>query len=240
MIYLVAGPAGCGKKTFLQNKITTAAELHSFATQSWDCFEITEWNENKRKAWFAEIDYFASNVDTQSLFFWNIDELPRIWQRGFLTKMEKWNVTVPFIGFTARSLTRLDSAFKSRCIIHRLESRCKELAAASFSATDYTVLSSSSFSKEKVSRHVELIWETLFVKKEVDTCADFLKDFFLWGMTCREIVYYFIDFFEKQEKFNTDLPLMSFVISNALKNLKDGGGSWMDILNWLICIENRI
>jgi hypothetical protein len=257
---LIFGPTGCGKKTFAMSRMESLG-LNPMFTHIVDCFEKEirpsleigdgdkrrlEWN---RKEWLDNLDYFANNIDTEAICIWNIDEVPKLWQRGLLTRLEKWNYHESLhIFITARSLSRVDQAFISRCSLIRKESRFKDLLLDSFHKTDYdfhssfsssSSSSSSSFFPEKRDEmffHLDTLWKN-FLDGKVDTDL-YIKDLFYWGMTAQEIVYTLLDVFASPS-FAYTLDQMSEIVS-CLNSISLQTATWIHIFDWLIRVKKII
>lgn len=259
-IYLVYGPSGCGKKSmclgyiqkktdmdllqyYHENTVALSPPIEEMIpfVETFDCFKVndTETNEPQRKDWFSRVDYCGSNIETEALCFWNVDELPLLWQRGLLTKLEDWNRRDTFPVFmTARSLTRVDKAFVSRCVLLRMESKYKEILATKCHWTDYDCISAHHHhhSKEDILyKHVDNIWKN-FLEKKPDTDHQ-IKDLFLWGVMPTEMVHAFLQVFGNM--YNESLDTMAAIVGHVSAwNLKKI--EWFHIVDWLISIRKII
>lgn len=241
---LVYGPAGCGKKMFVLEKIKKEHKYddydYDFQTHVIDCMEMEE--TMNRTKWLDEIDYYANNIDTRFLCIWNIDQVPILWQRGLLCKLEDWASSSSSLQFfcTARSLSKVDTALKSRLVLVRKESRFKEELSSSLHLTDYdfhfNIVESSTRERDKMFFHLDTLWKN-FLDGKPDTDL-YLKDLFKWGMTIQEMVFTLLDVFSSTP-FAYSIDQMSEIISLASKiPLKTG--NWIHMMDWLISVRKIV
>jgi len=159
--------------------------------------------------------------DDDEIIVLGIDTVPKLWQRGLLTKLEDLNWIYHTMVFTARSLSKVDTAFQSRCLGHRLESRFKEKNSKSMSSTDYDV----------EMENVPLgIWNI----KEEDAIGDFIRDLLLFkAMEPVEFVKYALD-----ELPYVDLLSMEKIISSACTITEKS--TWSDLEWWVFEVKKEI
>lgn len=239
---LVYGPAGCGKKTLVLEKIKKEQEcIDDFEIHVIDCMDMEE--TINRTKWLDEIDYYAKNIDTRFLCIWNIDQVPILWQRGLLCKLEDWasssSSSFSFLQFfcTARSLSKVDAALKSRLVLIRKESRYKSELSSSLHLTDYDYDAKSLITlSDKMFFHLDTLWKN-FLDGKPDTDL-YLKDLFKWGMTIQEMIFTLLDVFASAT-FAYSIDQMSEIVSLASKiPLKTG--NWIHMMDWLICVKKIV
>jgi len=233
-IFLIYGPPGSGKKTrALENSGLDEMFGHSIV----DCMDLESTMTVTRRDWLDKIDYHGNNIDTLVLSIWNVDQVPILWQRGLLTKLEDWSKRSLQVYFTARSLSKVDKALQSRCIMFRQESRFKETLSSSLHLTDYDCpLGDKSDTCDELLLQASNLWKN-FLEGKAD-CDLYLKDLFLWGMTGTEIVYALLDVFSSPP-FSYSLDQMSKIVQGA-NEIPLRKANWIHVMNWLICTKKII
>jgi hypothetical protein len=206
--YLVYGPAGCGKQVYAEKEL-----LSTISYSRIDCYEIERFDECSRQYFYKQFE------QDDEILIVGIDTIPKLWQRGLLTKIEE-EYKHKFIVFTARSLSKVDKAFQSRCIGKRLESRYikHDKMLHSISATDYDI---------------EMDDIPLDIWSEDNNPGDLIRDLLLSkAMGPLEFVKYALD-----ELRETSLEKMECIV--RLASTLTNESSWYD-LEWWVCAVKKV
>lgn len=211
--YLVYGPAGCGKQVYAEKNILTTIYYRTI-----HCYDIERFDETARQVFYSQIKPIHEE-DTDEILVVGIDTVPKLWQRGLLTKMEE-ELKHTVMVFTARSLSKVDSAFQSRCIGKRVSSRYmnNKKMLSSIASTDYDI------EMDDIPLN---IWN-------VENPGDYIRDLLLLkAMEPIEFVKYALDELQYQ-----DLDLMEKIIKLSTSITNDS--SWYDLEWWVNAVSKLI
>lgn len=206
--FLVYGPAGCGKKTFAEKKYMTRSDYRFV-----DCYSIETFGETQRQQFYKDVEPVDPELD--EILVSGIDIVPRLWQRGLLTKLEHWPMTR--MVFTARNISTVDAALLSRCVCVRQPSRF--LDNMSFSSTDWDMLMDPVPFK---------VWQV-----PDEECGSYIRDLILvHGIQPVEFVKHALDEIELEYKeWFSSISTMSEIISMSLKI--NSRSQWFDLEWWV-------